>query len=348
MACRISRVWVDTNARNLTPGYTFLAGNPFDQTDLITNPGDPRRYLLLGGQFSIVGETGEARKATDAHFLFSGKMEALLATIQYRPPQRTARPVIAGPQTALAVGVAGEDITTDKYGRIKVQFYWDRDGAKDENSSPFIRVAQNWAGRSWGGLVTPRIGQEVVVQFLNGDPDWPVITGAVYNATNMPPYDLPAEATRSTFKTRSSIAPVGNYNELRFEDRAGVEEVYLRAQKDLNGDVQNNFTVVTGSNAKVTAKGSTTIEASAIPGSPTASSVEVESDGLVTVSCSTNILLKVGPLGAPLATIGINETGITMTAATIKLSVPPIIAPPEPEAEPPPYEPPAVLSPDDV
>jgi type VI secretion system secreted protein VgrG len=205
---------------------------------------------------------------------------------------------------------------------------------RDENSSPFIRVAQNWAGRSWGGLVTPRIGQEVVVQFLNGDPDWPIITGTVYNAKNMPPYDLPAEATRSTFKTRSSITQAVAYNELRFEDRTGNEEVYLRAQKDLNGDVQNNFTVVTGSKAKVTAKASTMIEAATVPGSAMASSVEVESAGLVTVSCLSNILLKVGPPEAPIASIAINETGIALTGATIRLSVPPVVEPTIPPAVP--------------
>jgi type VI secretion system secreted protein VgrG len=346
MACRVSRVWLETNARNLVPGHTFVAGNPFDRTDLIHTPDEQRRYLLLGGEFSIVGEAGMDRRTTEAHFLFSGTMEALLATTQYRPPRRTPWPVIPGPQTALVVGAAGEDITTDMYGRIKVQFYWDREGKKDENSSCFIRVAQNWAGRTWGGLVTPRIGQEVVVQFLNGDPDWPIITGTVYNASNMPPYDLPAEATRSTFKTRSSLGPVADYNELRFEDRAGSEEVYLRAQKDLNGEVQNNFTVTTGSNAKVTAKGSTTIEAAMLPGDLLASSVEVDSTGLVTVSCAANILLKVGLVGAPIASISINETGIALTAPTITLSVPPIIAPPLPPLAPPPLPaPPAPASP---
>lgn len=335
MACRTVRAWIESTARNLVPGHTFKAENPFDRTECVTDPENPRNYLLLGGKFSIVVEAGAERKSTDPHFLFNATMEALLAAIQYRPPRRTPRPAIAGPQTALVVGDAGEDITTDKYGRIKVQFYWDREGGRNENSSPFIRVAQNWAGRSWGGLVTPRIGQEVVVQFLNGDPDWPIITGTVYNAQNMPPYDLPLEATRSTFKTRSSITPDIAYNELRFEDRSGSEEVYLRAQKDLNGDVRNDFTVVTGSKAKITAKTSTTIEAAAVPDSAMGSSVEVESAGLVTVSCPTNILLKVGPLGAPIASIAINETGITLTGVKISLSVPPTIAPPIPPAVPP-------------
>jgi type VI secretion system secreted protein VgrG len=319
MACRRSRVWLETNARNLVPGHTFLAGNPFDQTDLIRTPEGQRRYLLLGGKFSIVGETGMERRSADAHYLFSGRLEALPAAIQYRPPPRTPRPVIAGPQTALVVGTSGDDTTTDRYGRIKVQFFWDREGHKDENSSCFIRVAQSWAGRAWGGLVTPRVGQEAVVEFINGDPDWPIITGTLYNAANMPPYDLPSQATRSTFKTRSSIGPAADYNELRFDDRAGSEEVYVRAQKDLNGDVQNDFTVKTGHDAKVTAKSTTTIEASDAPGSLLASSVEVQSAGLVTVSCSTNILLKVGPAGTPSASIAINEAGITMLAPTINL-----------------------------
>jgi type VI secretion system secreted protein VgrG len=319
ISCRKARVRLETNARNLVPGHTFNAGNPFDRTDLTRDPTTDSRYLLLGGTFSIVGETGAERRAEEAHFLFSGTMEALLATTQYRPPRHTPCPVIAGPQTALVVGAAGEDITTDRYGCIKVQFYWDREGKKDENSSCFIRVAQNWAGRGWGGLVTPRVGQEAVVQFINGDPDWPIITGTVYNASNMPPYELPSEATRSTFKTRSSVGPAADYNEFRFEDKAGSEEVYVRAQKDLNGDVLNNLTITTGSKAKVTAKGSTTIEAATIPGSLLASSVEVESAGLVTVTCSTNIALKVGPAGVPVAQVLINEAGITMIAPTINL-----------------------------
>jgi type VI secretion system secreted protein VgrG len=346
LACRISRSRLEATARNLAPGYTFRAGNPYDNLQKTSETVEaPRTFLLVGGTFSIVVDAGDQRKFGEAHFLFNASLEALLATIQYRPPRTTPKALIAGPQTALVVGVPGEDITTDQYGRIKVQFYWDREGQKNENSSPFIRVAQNWAGRSWGGLVTPRIGQEVVVEFLNGDPDWPIITGTVYNASNMPPYELPAEATRSTFKTRSSVAAATDYNELRFEDRAGSEEVYLRAQKDLNGDVQNNFTVVTGSNAKVTAKTSTTIEAAEVPGSALASSVEVESGGQVTVSCSSNILLKVGPLDTPLASIAIDETGITMTGLTIKLSAPPLIAPPELQTVlpvEPPVEPPSI------
>jgi type VI secretion system secreted protein VgrG len=316
MACRITRSWIETNARNLVPGYTFMAANPYDQTANATTIEDPTRYLLLGGEFTIVAETGERRKSTEAHFLFSGKMEALLATVQFRPAHRTPRPLIAGPQTAIVAGVPGEEISTDIYGRIKVQFMWDREGLNDENSSPFIRVSQSWAGRGWGGLVTPRIGQEVVVQFLNGNPDWPIITGAVYNATNMPPYALPEEATRSTFKSRSSIATPAEYNELRFEDLTGSEEVYMRAQKDLNGDVVNDLTLMVGRNANVEAKSNTTIAATTSPGDAQASTVELDSSGIIKVSCGTNITIQVS---SPTSSIVIDPVSITMTAPLINL-----------------------------
>jgi type VI secretion system secreted protein VgrG len=320
IACRIVRAQIEANARNLLPGYMFRAWNPFDMTDLSKTPEQSKRYLLLGGEFEIVGESDDEMKTDEEpRFLYSCVAQALLATTQFRPPRRTPRPLISGPQTALVVGVSGDDITTDKFGRIKVQFYWDREGQKNENSSCWIRVAQSWAGRGWGGLVTPRIGQEAVVQFLDGNPDWPIITGVVYNAANMPPYELPGQATRSTFKTRSSIGNTGSYNELRFEDQAGSEEVYLRAQKDFNGDVQNNFTVTSGATAKVTAKGSAVLEASEIPGGLLANSVEVTSEGMITISSSMNILLKVGPAGAPISSIEINEEGITLLCPEINL-----------------------------
>nr|MDT0525948.1 type VI secretion system tip protein TssI/VgrG [Streptomyces sp. DSM 41633] len=131
------------------------------------------------------------------------------------------------------MGKQGEEIWTDKYGRIKVQFHWDREGQRDENSSCWVRVAQGWAGKRWGSLYTPRIGQEVVVSFLEGDPDQPLVTGSVYNADTMPPCTLPEHATRSTIKSHSSKGG-GGYNELRFDDKKGAEQVFLHAQKNLD------------------------------------------------------------------------------------------------------------------
>ncbi|RWM40906.1 type VI secretion system tip protein TssI/VgrG [Mesorhizobium sp.] len=151
--------------------------------------------------------------------------------LPYRPPRITPRPIMRGPQTATVVGPSGEEIFTDKYARVKVQFHWDRLGKKDQNSSCFVRVSQTWAGSGWGFIQIPRIGQEVIVDFIEGDPDLPIITGRVYNAAEMPPYGLPANATQSGWKSNSSKGG-GGYNELMFEDKAGSELVNFQAQKD--------------------------------------------------------------------------------------------------------------------
>ncbi|TPK71342.1 type VI secretion system tip protein VgrG [Mesorhizobium sp. B2-3-14] len=151
--------------------------------------------------------------------------------LPYRPPRITPRPLMRGPQTATVVGPSGEEIFTDKYARVKVQFHWDRLGKKDQNSSCFVRVSQTWAGSGWGFIQIPRIGQEVIVDFIEGDPDLPIITGRVYNAAEMPPYGLPANATQSGWKSNSSKGG-GGYNELMFEDKAGSELVNFQAQKD--------------------------------------------------------------------------------------------------------------------
>ena len=129
-----------------------------------------------------------------------------------------------GPQTPIVVGKQGEEIYSDKYGRVKVQFHWDREGKSDENSSCWIRVSQLWAGKNWGGMFIPRIGQEVIVEFLEGDPDQPIITGRVYNADKMPPYPLPDNQTRSTVKSNSTKGG-GGFNEIRFEDKKAAKNI---------------------------------------------------------------------------------------------------------------------------
>ena len=160
-------------------------------------------------------------------------------SVPYRPTRRTPVPVMRGPQTAVVVGPSGEEIYTDKYSRVKVQFHWDRLGKSDENSSCFVRVSSVWAGSGWGFIQIPRIGQEVIVDFLEGDPDQPLITGRVYNAEQMPPYDLPDNATQSGWKSNSSLGG-GGFNEMRFEDKKGEEEVYFQAEKDHNELVKND------------------------------------------------------------------------------------------------------------
>jgi len=163
------------------------------------------------------------------------------AAVPIRPTSRTPRPRVAGPQTAVVVGPAGEETYVDRYGRVKVQFHWDRHGVKDENSSCWIRVASSWAGKQWGAIALPRIGQEVVVGFLEGDPDQPIVIGGVYNAEQMPPYSLPENKSQSGLKTRSTKAGAPeNANELRFEDKRGAEQIVLHAERDFVREVEND------------------------------------------------------------------------------------------------------------
>ncbi|MDQ2105228.1 type VI secretion system Vgr family protein [Azospirillum isscasi] len=172
----------------------------------------------------------------DAHFT------AFPPDLPFRPLDTAVKPRIHSTQTAIVVGKSGEEIWLDKYGRIKVQFHWDRLGKKDEKSSCWVRVAQNWAGKNYGIMFFPRVGQEVVVTFLDGDPDRPLVTGSVYNAEQTVPYTLPGDSTRSTIKTQTSKDGAGKFNEIRFEDKADAEEIFVHAQKDMNVEVLNDLT----------------------------------------------------------------------------------------------------------
>jgi type VI secretion system secreted protein VgrG len=171
---------------------------------------------------------------------YGNTFDAVPKSVAFRPPRVTPKPVIAGTETAIVVGKSGEEIWTDKYGRIRIQFPWDRDGKKDENSTCWVRVAQAWAGQGWGALYLPRIGQEVVVSFVGGDPDRPIVTGSVYNATQTVPYALPDNQTKSTLLSRSSKKGSAG-NEIRFEDKKDSEELYVHAQKDMTYKVEHDW-----------------------------------------------------------------------------------------------------------
>ena len=202
--------------------------------EIKSGPKDPAvKYLITATTHVYAG--GKYRSGGGEDEL-NVQMELIPATVQFRPLLKTPRPRIYGPQTAVVAGTQGEEIETDKHGRIKVHFHWDRVQQGGTTSSCWIRVSQSVAGAKWGAFVLPRIGQEVVVEFLNGDPDAPLVTGAVYNGTNQVPYDLPANKTRSTFKSQSTPGGSG-FNELRIEDKAGAEEVFFNAEKDLNSIV---------------------------------------------------------------------------------------------------------------
>jgi type VI secretion system secreted protein VgrG len=180
-------------------------------------------------------------------FEYSNSFECIPNSVPFRPPRLARKPVIHGSQTAVVVGKAGEEIWPDAYGRVIVQFFWDREGHGDEKSSCWIRVAQGWAGKKWGSIYIPRIGQEVVVSFEEGDPDRPLITGSVYNKDQEVPYTLPDEKTKSTLKSMSSKGG-GGFNEFRFEDLKGSEQIFLHAEKDLHERVKNDrFETIIGS-----------------------------------------------------------------------------------------------------
>jgi type VI secretion system secreted protein VgrG len=221
-------------------------------------------------------------------------------TVAFRPARRTPKAIVQGPQTAVVVGPAGEEIYTDEYGRVKVQFFWDREGKFDENSSCWIRVAENWAGKNFGVIFNPRIGQEVIVEHLEGDPDRPIITGRVYNAVQMPPYSLPANQTRSGIKSRSSKGGAPDQtNELYFEDQMGSEDIYFHAQKDFDRIVENddNLTVKGGNRTVTIDQGDLTVSVKSGAVSITAArSIELKVESNSITIDSRGVTVKGDPL----------------------------------------------------
>jgi type VI secretion system secreted protein VgrG len=208
------------------------------------------RAIELDGEYLLTAVTH--RFSVDAEGeRYANTFECLPMGIPFRPVRTRRKPRVPGVQTAIVVGPAGEEIFTDIHGRIKVQFHWDRVGVEDEHSSCFMRVMQPWAGEGWGFVFIPRIGMEVVVTFVNGDPDRPLVTGTVYNGTHGSPYPLPDEKTKSTIKTRSSPNSEG-YNELTFEDAAGEEQIIVHAQKDYNETVENDHNTTVHNNQTLT------------------------------------------------------------------------------------------------
>jgi len=165
--------------------------------------------------------------------------------IFYRPRLEHPKPKILGSQTAVVTGPAGEEIHCDKYGRVKIQFHWDRQGRFDDKTSCWLRVSSSWAGDRYGGIAIPRIGMEVLITFLEGDPDQPLVTGCLYHAEHVPPYELPANKTKSVFKTLSSPGGEG-YNELRIEDRKGAEQIYVHAQRDWDQNIEHDQKIRVG------------------------------------------------------------------------------------------------------
>jgi type VI secretion system secreted protein VgrG len=226
-------VAASSTCRSFSPGLTFTVGRHRSSVE------EGKSFLITSihhvAEEPLAYETGSG----GSDQTYTNSFLCIPDAVIFRPARLTPKPVVQGIQTAVVVGPGGQEIYCDKYGRVKVQFHWDREGRKDENSSCWIRTAHNVAGKQWGFQAVPRIGQEVVVDFLEGDPDRPLIVGSVYNAEQMPHYTLPDHQTRTYIKTNSSLGGDG-YNELMFEDKNDDERVYIHAQKNMDTRVRND------------------------------------------------------------------------------------------------------------
>ncbi|WP_201586327.1 type VI secretion system Vgr family protein, partial [Psychrobacter sp. HII-4] len=226
------RISAAGNVLTIAPGHTFaLTRHPHDAANT--------EHLIIYAEYELK-EAGYASGTEQSHYRI--RFSAIPLTYQYRAPRVTPKPQIIGTQGATVTGPAGEEVHTNDYGDIKVQFHWDRYGPKNQLSSDWIRVAQGSAGGSFGSINTPRIGEEVLIDFINGDSDRPIVIGRLYNSANPPPWGYPQAAKKSGIKSKSFNSPLENYNELMFNDDAGFELVNLQAQRDLNSLVKNDET----------------------------------------------------------------------------------------------------------
>ena len=221
-----------SNSRKLHAGWRFKLKNYPDRP---VN----REYLVVHSVTTITSAEGTPNPKADSVDTYRVTLRSIPGDAAYRLDRYTPTPIIRGPQTARVVGKSGDEINTDEHGRIKVKFHWDRSDTQDEDRTCWIRVAQTWAGASWGTIFIPRVGMEVVVEFLEGNPDRPLITGVVYNANNKVPHPLPDNKTRSTMKTNSSTGGNG-FNEFRFEDKAGEEEIYMHGERDWRREIKHD------------------------------------------------------------------------------------------------------------
>ena len=247
---------VEGNTMGLGVGGLVTLRPSFDGGEVVfpfwDAEGFANQYLIVGASYSISIDQYESGTVAGRDEPFKATYRLLDSHTQFRPRRTAKKPRMGGPQTALVVGAAGEEIWTDKLGRVRVQFDWDRLGGRNEKSTCWVRIAEMWADARWGAMHLPRIGQEVLVRFLDGDPDRPIVAGALYSADNLPPYELPANQTQSGIKSRSSKGgTASNFNEIRFEDKKGAEELHVQAEKDMSTQVLHCQTLQVGVNRSI-------------------------------------------------------------------------------------------------
>jgi len=241
-----------SNARGLSVGSLFQLVE-FPRQD------QNREYLVVSATHELESDAYTSGLTAEVEDVYSCGFTALHSKQPYRQPRTTPKPMVQGPQTAVVVGPAGEEIYTDKFGRVKIQFHWDRYGKFDENSSCWVRVSHPTAGKGWGAVQIPRIGQEVIVDFLEGDPDQPIITGRVYNANQMPPFELPGAGMVSGMKSNTTPGG-GGYNEISMDDTKDQEAITVHGQYDMNTTVEHDQTNTVNNDLVETIKNNTTIK----------------------------------------------------------------------------------------
>jgi type VI secretion system secreted protein VgrG len=309
-----------SNVHCLIPGYRFA---------VTRHPNADGTYVVGSMTHSAVeGDFLSGDRKVENHY--GNTFTCFPVALRYHPSHTCVKARVWGCQTAVVVGPPGEEIYTDEKGRVKVQFHWDREGHHDAASSCWIRVASFWAGDHWGAIHIPRIGQEVVVDFLEGDPDCPIVVGSVYNAVKMPPYNLPDNKTQSGIRSRSSKGGgSANYNEIRFEDKKGSEEILIHAEKDLKTEVENDETrevandrsVTVGNNEtkKVGAKQDITIGSSKTEAVGSDKTLTV--GGSETRTVATNRSVTIGSADSLTAmTIEVTATSISIMAPSISIT----------------------------
>ena len=299
----------ESNCRAMEPGHYFELSQHYDHDN---DAPDDRQFLLLS-----VTHWGQNNYANDGEAGYRNSFSCIRRKIPFRPALRTPRAGISGPQTAIVVGPHGEEIYTDELGRVKLQFHWDRNGEFNDQSSCWVRVTQSGASGGFGSIQIPRIGDEVVVVFLDGNPDRPLIMGSLYNSTNTPPWSLPSNKTQSGFLTRSTKGKGSNANFFRFEDKAGAEQIIMHAERNLDTEVEADDSLKVGGNRTITVEGrhSETIKLETSIAVEEGSYFVTVDQGEVKIKAAKSITLEVGE-----STFVMNSNG-TITLSGVSVDV---------------------------
>lgn len=281
------QVYAESNIRDLKVGHVYSIA----KHENINEVGNS--YVVT--ELEYYAEDDSYKNSSESKQEIKNKAQLIPAEVQFRPDVNYQKPSVKGLQSAVVTGPEGEEIYTDQYGRVRIQFHWDREGKKDENSSCWVRVSHQWAGAGFGGINIPRIGQEVLVEFEDGDPDKPIITGRVYNARNMPPYQLPNNKTQSGWVSRST--PDGTKdtaNEIRFEDRKGAEHLLIHAERNQSIEVENEEFHWVGKNRRKTIDNDETVEVKNDRKEKVGNDEEIEVGNKQTLQIGNDSVLKVG------------------------------------------------------